>query len=80
LKSTYAGSLTMDAAALVVDEINLVGSRCGPFAPALRLLAEKRVRVAPMIAGRFVLDEAVAAMAHAEERGVLKVLLDVEAA
>src|SRR5207247_1112620 len=52
LKSTYAGALTLDASALVVNEVTLVGSRCGPFAPALRLLAEGRVAVQPLIQAR----------------------------
>jgi threonine dehydrogenase-like Zn-dependent dehydrogenase len=77
LKSTYAGDLTLDASSLVVDEITLIGSRCGPFAPALRLLAEKRVDVASMIADRYALTEGLQAFKHAGRRGALKVLLDV---
>ena len=77
LKSTYAGSLTFDASMVVVDEITLVGSRCGPFAPALRLLAEGRVDPAPLIQARYPLAEAVQAFEHARRRGVLKVLLEM---
>lgn len=77
LKSTYAGRLEVDASALVVDEITLVGSRCGPFAPALRLLASGRVGVAPLISGRFPLADGLAAFVRAGERGVLKVLLEI---
>jgi threonine dehydrogenase-like Zn-dependent dehydrogenase len=77
LKSTYAGELTFDAAGVVVDEITLVGSRCGPFAPALRLLAEGRVEVAPLIHARYPLSEGPAAFDHARRPGVLKVLLEV---
>ena len=44
MKSTYAGALEVDASALVVDEITLVGSRCGPFAPALDLLPVEKWR------------------------------------
>ena len=77
LKSTYAGALTLDAAAVVVNELMLVGSRCGPFAPALRLLAEGRVAVEPLIHARYPLTQAVAAFEHAQRPGVLKVLLDV---
>jgi threonine dehydrogenase-like Zn-dependent dehydrogenase len=79
LKSTYAGALTLDASALVVDEVTLVGSRCGPFAPALRLLAEKRVAVEPLIDARYPIDRGLEAFAHAARPGVLKVLLDLEA-
>ena len=76
LKSTYVGGLPeFDASGLVVDEIALVGSRCGPFAPALRCLAQGRVQVTPLIQARFGLDEAVAALAEAGRRGVLKVVV-----
>jgi len=76
LKSTYAGALTLDAAAVVVNELTLVGSRCGPFAPALRLLAEGRVAVEPLIHARYPLDQAAAAFEQAHRAGVLKVLVE----
>src|SRR6266568_3717152 len=76
MKSTYAGALTLDASAVVVQELTLVGSRCGPFAPALRLLVEKLVAVEPMIHARYPLGEALTAFDHAQRPGVLKVLLD----
>ncbi len=76
LKSTYAGKLSVDASALVVDEITLVGSRCGPFPPALGLLAESRVEVEDLIAARYPLAEGLAALEHARRRGTLKVLLE----
>lgn len=75
LKSTYAGEVTLDLSPFVVDEITIVGSRCGPFAPALRLLESGRVDPTPLIAARYALDDAVEALRHASERGVLKVLL-----
>lgn len=78
LKSTYAGELSLDASALVVDELTIVGSRCGPFQPALRLLAEERVAVEPLVQARYPLGEAVAGFERAAEPGVLKVLLDME--
>lgn len=77
MKSTYAGDLTIDAAAVVVDEITLVGSRCGPFRPALRLLSEGRVDVEPLVHARYPLEEGVAAFRRADEPGTLKVLIDV---
>ena len=49
MKSTYADTLEVDASALVVDEITLVGSRCGPFAPALEVLASGEVNARPLI-------------------------------
>ncbi len=78
LKSTYAGALTFDASAVVVHELTLVGSRCGPFAPALRLLAERRVAVEPLIHARYALRDGLAAVGHAQRSGVLKVLLEME--
>lgn len=77
LKSTYAGSLTADASALVVDEITVVGSRCGPFEPALGLLEEGRVDVEPLIHARYPLADALAALEEARRPGVLKVLLEM---
>ena len=75
LKSTYRGSATLELSAVVVDEVTLVGSRCGPFAPALELLAQGRVDVAPLVQARYALAEGVAAFDHAARPGVLKVLL-----
>jgi threonine dehydrogenase-like Zn-dependent dehydrogenase len=77
LKSTYAGVLTFNASALVVDEITLVGSRCGVFPPALRLLADGRIDPRPLIAARYPLAEALEAFGRVVEPGVLKVLLDM---
>lgn len=77
LKSTYAGRLSLDAAPLVIDEITLVGSRCGPFEPALRALTEGRVDPRPLIAAVRPLSQGVEAMAQAGVRGTLKVLLDM---
>ncbi len=59
----------------VIDEITLVGSRCGPFAPALRLLASGAVDPTPLISATFALEDGVAALAAAAERDVVKVLL-----
>jgi threonine dehydrogenase-like Zn-dependent dehydrogenase len=75
LKSTYHGLVQADLSRLVVDEIHVVGSRCGPFPTALRLLAQNLVDVTSLIAAIYPLDEAVAAFAHASQRGTLKVLL-----
>ncbi|MCP2727734.1 MDR/zinc-dependent alcohol dehydrogenase-like family protein [Limnofasciculus baicalensis] len=77
LKSTYSGKLTIDASALVVDEITLIGSRCGPFAPALELLRTQQVNVSPLIQARYPIAEGLTAFSHAKQRGVLKVLLDM---
>lgn len=77
LKSTYAGNLTLDASSLVVDEMTLIGSRCGPFAPALELLSTGQVNVLPLIQARYPLSEGLAAFAHAQQRGAMKVLLEI---
>jgi len=58
-----------------VDEITIVGSRCGPFAPALRLLEKKEIDPTVLIAAEFGLTEAVKAFGEAEKRGMLKVLI-----
>ena len=77
LKSTYAGKLTLDASALVVDEITVIGSRCGPFAPALKLLEQEKVDVKPLIHGRYTIDEGLKAFGIAQKRGILKVLVEI---
>jgi len=77
LKSTYAGKLTIDASSIVVDEITVIGSRCGPFPAALQLLAEGKVDVEELIQARYPLSEGLTAFEHAQRRGVLKVLLDM---
>jgi threonine dehydrogenase-like Zn-dependent dehydrogenase len=77
MKSTYAGQLTLDIAGLVVDEVTLIGSRCGPFPKALELLVSGRLDVTPLIAARFPLTEALAAFEQAATPGMLKVLVEV---
>jgi len=76
LKSTYHGETALNLAMVVVDEITLVGSRCGPFAPALDLLARGLVDVRPLLADRFALADAPAAYERAARPGTLKVLID----
>jgi threonine dehydrogenase-like Zn-dependent dehydrogenase len=78
LKSTYAGNLSFDASALVVDEITLIGSRCGPVPVALDLLAAEKVDVQPLIHACYPLSDGIAAFERAQSRGVLKVLLEME--
>lgn len=75
LKSTFHGAITLDTARLVVNEIKLLGSRCGRFEPALALLADRRVNVEPLITSEFALADGVAALQEAQRPGVLKVLL-----
>jgi threonine dehydrogenase-like Zn-dependent dehydrogenase len=75
LKSTFAGDVTLNLSSVVVDEITLVGSRCGPFRPALRLLESGLVDLRPMISARFALSDGLAAFEKAAEHGILKVLI-----
>src|SRR5713226_9456904 len=75
LKSTFHGPAEMDAARIVVDEISVVGSRCGRFAPALELLKTGAVDVESLISEELRLTEGLRAMKRAAEPGVLKVLL-----
>ena len=77
LKSTYAGNLSLDASSLVVDEITLIGSRCGPFAPALELLATGKVEVQSLIHAYYPLSQGLEAFEKAKTKGVLKVLLEI---
>jgi len=78
LKSTYHGSMIVDFSSLVVDEITIVGSRCGPFPPALRLLEEKLVDPIPLIEKTYPITQALDAFQEAREPGKLKVILSME--
>jgi threonine dehydrogenase-like Zn-dependent dehydrogenase len=77
LKTTLAGSQTLALAPFVIDEVTVVGSRCGPFDQALEALDSGRVNVSALVSARFDLSEGVKALDHARTRPVLKVLLDV---
>ena len=77
LKTTIAGTQTLSLAPVVVDEVTIVGSRCGPFDRALDALANGLVDVRPLISDRFELADGVRALDRAAEPGVLKVLLGV---
>jgi threonine dehydrogenase-like Zn-dependent dehydrogenase len=77
IKTTVAGSQQMPWAPIVIDEVTIVGSRCGPFDRALAALEAGSIRVLPLIAERFDLSRGVEALEVAKSRSVLKVLLDV---
>jgi threonine dehydrogenase-like Zn-dependent dehydrogenase len=77
LKSTFHGSPRWDAARVVVDEITIVGSRCGRFAPAFELLSSGVVEVEDLITDEIPLSRGVEAMKLAAEPGVMKVLLSM---
>ena len=73
LKSTHAAPALLDSSDIVVNEIQVVGSRCGPFAPALRELANRAVSVADLIDATYPLEQAERAIERAREGGVIKV-------
>lgn len=75
MKSTYKGEMQINFSSIVVDEITLVGSRCGPFTPALNLLESGNVEMLPLITARFPLAEAETAIQQAAQPGTLKILL-----
>lgn len=76
IKSTYVGAIQADMTRVMVDEIRIVGSRCGPFDAALRLLASGLIDTKSLIDARYDFNQAVQAMDHATQKGILKVLLD----
>lgn len=78
LKSTFQGKTNLEMWRVVVDEITIVGSRCGRFAPALGLLASGKIDVESMISEEFTLNQGVAAIGRAGEKGVMKVLLSIK--
>jgi threonine dehydrogenase-like Zn-dependent dehydrogenase len=75
MKSTYKGDLAVNFSSLVVDEITLLGSRCGPFEPALRLLESREVDPRPLIDDESPLRDGLEAIDRAREPGALKQLL-----
>jgi threonine dehydrogenase-like Zn-dependent dehydrogenase len=77
LKTTVAGTQTLAWAPVVIDEITIVGSRCGPFDRALAALEAGEVDVRPLVSQRFGLAEGLHALDVARSRDVLKVLLEV---
>jgi len=77
MKSTYAGEMSINFSSLVVDEITIVGSRCGSFTPALRMLERREVDPTVLISAEYKLGNIVQAFDHAAQRGVLKVLISM---
>jgi alcohol dehydrogenase len=75
LKSTFHGAASVETWPIVVKEITVVGSRCGPFAKAIALLRSGKVDPTPLISRSFAMKDAPAAIVHAQKRGVQKVLL-----
>lgn len=78
LKSTIAASKEFNFAPVVVDEITIVGSRCGQFAPALRLLESKRIDVNPLISHIFDIDDSIEAFEKNKDKSSIKVLVKIK--
>jgi threonine dehydrogenase-like Zn-dependent dehydrogenase len=79
LKSTYEGSSSLDFSAVVVDEVTLVGSRCGPFGPALELIERGKIVLEPLVERAVPLTDGSKAIQLAGQKGALKVLLRTSA-
>ncbi len=77
LKSTYYGLLGVDLTRIVVDEIKVETSRCGPFDAAIRLLARGLIDVDSLVDAHYPLEKALQAFEHAGRKGSLKVILDI---
>ena len=77
LKSTYKGKAEIDLSSIVVNEVTLVGSRCGPFESALELLESGEIDPTPLLEKHFDLGDGLEAMEYARRPGVLKVLLEM---
>jgi threonine dehydrogenase-like Zn-dependent dehydrogenase len=77
MKSTYAGNININLSSIVVDEITVVGSRCGPFAPALRLLERREVDPSVLISAQYKLKDILKGFEHAAQAGVLKVQIEM---
>jgi len=79
MKSTVHDFVAIDTAPVIVNEITLVGSRCGRFAPAIKLLKAGRVRLAPLISEILPLHKAPQAFRRAATPGALKIMLQANA-
>jgi 2-desacetyl-2-hydroxyethyl bacteriochlorophyllide A dehydrogenase len=75
LKSTFKANTQFNFSSLVVDEITIVGSRCGPFSPALKLLANKLVDPLPLIDDCFALNKGIRALEQAGKPGAMKIAI-----
>lgn len=78
LKTTVAGKYELSLAPIVIDEVRVIGSRCGPFPPAIAALAAKTIDVRPLIQERFPIDRAEDAFAAATQAGARKIILEVQ--
>ena len=77
LKTTVAADQTLHMAPFVIDEITLLGSRCGPFAAAIELLSNRAISVEPLLTATYPLEAATTAFEHAVRKNALKIILEV---
>ena len=77
LKTTVAADQTLHMAPFVIDEITLLGSRCGPFAAAIELLSNGAISVEPLLTATYPLEAATTAFEHAVRKNALKIILEV---
>lgn len=78
IKTTVVKRGAVDLSRVVIDELTLIGSRCGPFPPAIKALETKSVDVRPLISKVFAIEEGIEAFQYAARKGVLKVLLRID--
>lgn len=78
LKSTYTDNLELDAAPIVIDEITIIGSRCGPFDSAIKTLENNLVKVEGLIDQTYPFSQALQAFEHAKQRDSMKIILDFD--
>ncbi len=78
LKSTYAGEHSPNLAPIVIDEINLIGSRCGPLPVAIEALAANEVDVESLITSRYAIEDSIEAFQVAQQKDQLKVILEIK--
>lgn len=71
----YAGSGNIDLNLIVINELSLIGSRCGPFPDAIKAIESGKIKLYPLISAEYSIEEGIRAFAHASEKGVLKVIM-----
>ena len=77
LKTTISEEYSIDLASVVVNEVTIQGSRCGPFPPAIQVLTDKKIKLDPFISKIFPIDEALEALEYARQPGTIKSILQI---
>jgi len=76
MKTTTAETVSVNMSQIVVNEVTIIGSRCGPFKPALELLVNENINPIPMISARYPIDSGILGFQHADKPGVMKIIID----